>query len=490
MNQKTKDAILALAHGALDENDNVLSLREQIQHYLYGEMSSGDMFIVTPDSSSLGIPRTENSILAMSQSTFKKVEIEHDISPRFLENLPEYITNHVLAMDSLTRPNSLLLVLDELDKNENDILVVIHLHVEKDCFVIDQIPTIYGKEDLCYLLENTYAAGLDFYPNEKTADWLSHTRLSLPEGLTNWLLNDCTTSKDTERLPEKKTALDYLSNEIKNSYKGIGASANSEIFYEPFVVEALSTNKAIFIEPIRSGLAGVMEVVLNHTPEEDIVINVVYDNYKRETIQDDWEFVKKALKQEYPLEPWVLNGLDSPWTDLDGTHTSLLNVYQYLTFGELANHLETVVGYDCAGCEEAFIDYHNRRGVIIENLVELLKMGTSIQTDYGLISYDHLGHSSILNVIRNGADCKEILSQEDLFVIYSLIAKKGSKPTEYECNIIWNAMKDFHMDTQAFDWLYDEIDHRLDLRTKLPASSADEHEVLAKGQIDTENINR
>ena len=87
-------------------------------------------------------------------------------------------------MESFSIKNALLVFADAKDIHGNEILVA--LHVEKSRgqrtheIVVDEVASVYGKENLSYFLENTAKAGRSIYVNEKTKSWLVRTGVPFP----------------------------------------------------------------------------------------------------------------------------------------------------------------------------------------------------------------------------------------------------------------------------------------------------------------------
>lgn len=181
--------IESLAHAALDASGALKGFKSQMVAYKFGEMPSGDMFIVSESSAKMRIPTADDLLLVMTQKTMGKIESEHELSPAFIARLPELIQGHVLAMESLTYPNSVVLVLDARDHSGNDVLAAVHLKVSKNIAEVNEVASLYGKEQLAYMLENTVAAGKRVYVNEKTGDWVSRAGVPFPERTFNHLQN-------------------------------------------------------------------------------------------------------------------------------------------------------------------------------------------------------------------------------------------------------------------------------------------------------------
>lgn len=195
MNEKKydQDRLERIARGAFDTNGNLVAFKDQINSYAYGEMLSGDMFVISDSSHDVGVYEVDDLPIVMRQKTIDKLQYIHNLSLKDILQLPLWLQKHPLAMDSLTDKNSLVIIADAQDIQGNNFIIALQLDKElgqKD-FVIDvnEIASVYGKKNLQFFIENTYRAGLEIYPNERTADWLLRTGLQLSQPLTSRLCN-------------------------------------------------------------------------------------------------------------------------------------------------------------------------------------------------------------------------------------------------------------------------------------------------------------
>ena len=321
-------SIKNLAKWVLLNDGTLKSFKEQLEDYHVGEMPSGSMFVIASSSRELGVPNANTQPRMMEQSTIRKIREDHDIDFDMAKLLPEMISGHVLGFDSLTHPDSVILVTSYKDKSDQDIIVAIHLNKEHNRSMINEVPSVYGKRELAYLLENTYKAGLEFYVNGNTNEWLTHAGLQLPEGLTTRLLNNNTIKHEgfdvnktdgelnnAEDLTPEGLAPhqqeDYIKDTSFRNYplgeKHAGATStlvrevNALSRYRdvPFIIDELSSPNVLFAEPVISGHYGIVEVGLKRgeDPDSDAVINVIYDYFERNDYKDDWQFIKAAVKE-------------------------------------------------------------------------------------------------------------------------------------------------------------------------------------------------
>lgn len=176
-----------IASRYLDKDGNPISFEEQLGFYAYGEMPTGDLFVISSSSRDLNIPTGEDIPVTMTQKVIKKIQVVHEISIRELMNLEHWIKDSPLSMESLTVDNALAVIGDAKDRYGNDILIAIHLERDKRSFKLDEISSVYGKRNLARLIEMTDRAGLKFYANERTGEWIRRTGLQLPERIATRL---------------------------------------------------------------------------------------------------------------------------------------------------------------------------------------------------------------------------------------------------------------------------------------------------------------
>lgn len=176
-----------------------IPFEEQVAAYAYGEMPTGDMFVVSTNAVEAGVPEAGALPILMKQKTIRKVQADHEIALAEIEKLPIWLEDHPLAMESITEENGLVIVADARDKRGNDIIVAMHLGIERQRVEINEIASVYGKKNLAYLIENTVNLGKGVYANEKTGDWILRTGLQLPEQIANRLCYQYTPSRASEQ---------------------------------------------------------------------------------------------------------------------------------------------------------------------------------------------------------------------------------------------------------------------------------------------------
>ena len=176
-----------LAPHIVSDDGSIAPFEKQLETYAFGDMPSGDMFVVAGSAVEAGVPEAGDLPILMRQKTMRKVQAAHDISLAEMRNLPDWLRGHPLAMESITEKDGLVVVADARDVHGNDIVVALHLEKEYRQLLLNEIASVYGKRDLAYLVENTVALGKRVYLNERTGGWIRRTGLQLPERIANRL---------------------------------------------------------------------------------------------------------------------------------------------------------------------------------------------------------------------------------------------------------------------------------------------------------------
>lgn len=196
------DDIRALSSSAVGPDGSLRPFAEQVRDYAFGSMPSGDQFLVSPSTHGLGLTMVSDLPLLMRQRTMRKVQADHDISLDEITRLPEWIRGNVLAMESITEENALVVVADATDIHGNDIVVALHLDLDRRGVDVNEVASTYGKRNLAYLIENTVNLDKKIYTNDRTGDWILRTGLPLPERIASHLQDDYRTENSAEQLQD------------------------------------------------------------------------------------------------------------------------------------------------------------------------------------------------------------------------------------------------------------------------------------------------
>jgi len=119
-------------------------------------------------------------------STVIKIKDKHDIGYEFVSNCEKMLRESVLAFESLTQPESIIILLDEFEVNSGNPIIAI-CRKDKDMgiggILINEITSIYDKERFVNFLLRSYECNKTFYKNKKTEQYFTPDRLQLPEDI-------------------------------------------------------------------------------------------------------------------------------------------------------------------------------------------------------------------------------------------------------------------------------------------------------------------
>jgi hypothetical protein len=161
------------------------SFNEQIERVKNNTYPVGDLLrIATNTVTDLNlsyIKDVNDYPLLMRQGIIKKAE-KHNISIETIKRLPDFIRSSPFAFEG-NRKNSVLIILDEQNLNEQVIAIPIILDKEKGQFVINEIASIHGREFLQNTIDNTFLAGKKIFINDRSKEWAKKNGIELPKKL-------------------------------------------------------------------------------------------------------------------------------------------------------------------------------------------------------------------------------------------------------------------------------------------------------------------
>lgn len=161
---------------------------EQIEAYYNRTLSSHKLieFGMTPDIlQKYGAPKLP---LVMQQSTLTKCTRKvtgsrsaHELSRDIIEKLPEQINNPIFLIKEEER-DSIALISDTKDRNNNNILIAIRLNTtQKNTYRVNEIKSVYGKTSLKeYLTKHAAKKQLHIIDNKKAERLSRIVGLQLP----------------------------------------------------------------------------------------------------------------------------------------------------------------------------------------------------------------------------------------------------------------------------------------------------------------------
>lgn len=184
---KNEEIVRKINPGLVQENGRMKPFAEQLLEYEYGVYPKNAPFVISNTTMRLNDAIILPHPITITQSAINKIKKKHDISNAFIMRIESMLRNNVLMMESRSHKESLVVITDCIDKEDNPIVLVLRRDSPVGYKMTNQITSMYGKKNMEYFLEATFREGCEFYPNEKTEHWLSSQRLQLPPDVASAL---------------------------------------------------------------------------------------------------------------------------------------------------------------------------------------------------------------------------------------------------------------------------------------------------------------
>lgn len=220
------ETIRRINNDLIKEDGTIKSFKEQLLEYEYGLYPYNKPLIVLASSECLN-NNTNNVPITINQTILKKIKDKHELHPSDLIDLDRLIQENVLILQSRTRENGILAVLNKRDSQNKSIIVAIHMDEQQNEMNVHKIRSVYGKDDIEKLIVTTYQEGLNIYSHKKTEQWIKSIRLSLPKEIINVLSTDYSMSK--EEKSQEKSVLNEIKEKGTSSEKAVGQVLDKDI---------------------------------------------------------------------------------------------------------------------------------------------------------------------------------------------------------------------------------------------------------------------
>ena len=117
----------------------------------------------------------------ISKSVLKKVTTSHNLTREALFAIPKNLHEPVMVFRSSSEPNSVVVLTELKDDKQNPIIVAIHLIEEYGFAVINNIASIYGKENRSFVKDWANNGKVLYYDKQKYLEMLHSRGLQLPK---------------------------------------------------------------------------------------------------------------------------------------------------------------------------------------------------------------------------------------------------------------------------------------------------------------------
>ena len=235
MDEKQIDNLRRLAKSSVSEDGQVRPFAEQLADYAFGSMPESEVFVVSPSSAQFSLPLTGDYPLVLTIRNAKKIVDDHDIPLKQLLDLPQWLKLHPLAVDSMSIAGALVVVADAKDVNGKDIVIALHIEKERGQraheILVDEITSVYGKDNLSFFLKNTANAGLRIFVNERTRSWLVRTGVQFPTLEASSIINEYTLERIESQEQFDSVTSSKESAPAPEDYKGFWWSPSERIAF-------------------------------------------------------------------------------------------------------------------------------------------------------------------------------------------------------------------------------------------------------------------
>lgn len=180
--------------------------------------------------------------LVMNVTTVIKLKDKHDIGYEFVSNCEEYLKQSVLAFDSLRHDTSKIILLDQSDDDGCPMIAICRENKTygRGGILLNEITSIYDRNNLISLIIRSYDQDKRFYKNEKTEQYLRSIGSQLPKNVRYALSSKYNKSSFTKSQVEEEIAatqnlsknqeIDINDLEIKASFHSINKEVNELYF--------------------------------------------------------------------------------------------------------------------------------------------------------------------------------------------------------------------------------------------------------------------
>jgi hypothetical protein len=169
---------------AFDENGKLLSLADQYKKAISDGMKERDFYILSPTLAALNFPnegvfqRGYQLPLSLFGRVINKIYRKHGFVR--IDTLRSDISHSPLFLESYTRPNAGVVILNQFENMNKIFFATVHLGKTRPDFVINEITSIYNKHNFQNFLENTISKGKKVWSTPFTESWLRRVGVQFP----------------------------------------------------------------------------------------------------------------------------------------------------------------------------------------------------------------------------------------------------------------------------------------------------------------------
>lgn len=165
------------------EDGTIDSFEKQLSNLKAGTFDVSTPLVISPDSSCLEyfLSNTANKPLTIRVSTVFKIRNKHKVDFVFIAQCLDFLRGSVLAFESLQKSTSKVIVMDVCNKDGDPYIAICRLDRRMNMIDVNEITSIYDKQNFEQFLTRTFDADKIFYKNRKIEQYIKSHRLQLPK---------------------------------------------------------------------------------------------------------------------------------------------------------------------------------------------------------------------------------------------------------------------------------------------------------------------
>lgn len=184
MSNNEIDIIRKINKTIVHDDGSVDSFERQLLYLSGGIFDTTKPLVVSGNSLAIDYFETEvHKPIIMRVNTAIKIREKHEIGYAFVGQCLDMLKNSVLAFESLTHPSSKIVLLDTFNDEGDPYIAVCRMDKFVHTIEVNEITSLYDKQNFEKFLIRTYDADKKFYKNKKTEQYIKSQRLQLPRGL-------------------------------------------------------------------------------------------------------------------------------------------------------------------------------------------------------------------------------------------------------------------------------------------------------------------
>ena len=192
------------------------SFEKQLLNLSGGIFDVTKPLIVSGNSRCLGfIDSPKDKLITMRVGTALKIREKHEIGYAFVGQCLDMLKGSVLAFDSLSQDNSKVILLDAFNDEGEPYIAICRTNKLMNGLEVNEITSIYTKENIEKFLVRTFEADKKFYKNKKTERYIRSQRLQLPREMIYALSENYS----NRTFSKSQVKLDFLTAEFDSSSK-------------------------------------------------------------------------------------------------------------------------------------------------------------------------------------------------------------------------------------------------------------------------------